>query len=793
MPIQRLITFAKGLWSYQPGAPEDSLVEADNVQLDEIGKLEVRPGLDWLVGNAPTYTSLMRSANSTMVTTLKRIRNTLYIMTSTALYRASPSLNIKQVTKTAPYGSFTGLDYEATAGTSFSSYIAGPLNSLGARENACPNGSASAAQAMKVFETEKGDIYSWSTGSPVKRGFFYDQHDATPGDFRATTIGLPKLYADPNPVYLGGGGYNYIYYFHYFFKYVVNGKSFVDYGPVTQVSVLDVDNPIGGGGSVLFNNLQYPEKYNQAWASYDANSASGNFSVGIAIYRTKHNGSVPYFKDTILFGTNHTDTRTDAVLPRTTVHPLPSVLYTFGGVEEDAPVQHLDEDYTQNRGPQLFTLANNCAWYAKFYEDGNLNLYDLLQSKPLKYGAVPGSFRISLKEELVGLNYIDIYPIVFTKQHKVYRIEGIIDETGAGTHTARLIDDTIGVIHDNCIVKVQNRLFFISDTGTVAWTDGYKVVDICGQYDGLEYLFRFIDAGAIKGAYDRVRNVVQWLCTLPGATIPAPTALYIVEVNLNYQDFPVTLRYVPMESLSANNVPFSAIDCEDGFTLLGTSHGYLMKLSNNVVDDIAYDSATAGSTWKTRAVRYNVLTSPISMGNIFVTKWVTKIYVFFKNFYDLYRDISAAVTTTTDENTTDEKSLKVIDETGTNKALHIVKRWIPRTSLRSRFRQLRFSKPYLELYNSTNYANATVSGTTAVLASGTWPTGIENYFLKVGATSRRIVSVSGNTITLSGSQTAGVSAWTIHGYRKGEKVKFEGIEVEFNHIGESIEPYRNNP
>lgn len=566
-----------------------------------------------------------------------------------------------------------------------------------------------------------------------------------------------------------GGGGTYLYYAHYFHQYTYNGLTFIDFGPVAQDFVTHGQD-IGTGTRATDVTGQVAAK---TWGNSMPSVALGSI-VGIAMYRTKKNGTTAYLvSDRLDNITSWSDNKTDTQIPIQSSYLLPSVVYIDGGVLDD------ESDMTSsNNGTQRIMLANNCMWAIARRKANTLR-----QSKPLQYNSWPGSFGIDFNEDIVDFDRVDIYPVVFTIS-SVTRIENTVDARGIGIPRRRLISENLNVLK-NSLVRHDTSLFGIATQGFFK-TDAFKIDML--KTDLIAFMSQY--TAVIQGKYHAEANKVFWLVQRTGGND-------ILEMDLSHQSTPIITFYRHDSSLAYT---ITSIESDRDFLWAGCSNSTLIKFNPYLSSDKVPVINDVPSAWLKRPIVPTVTTVPISMGERFATKWFTKIYLFCKNFGLLWPNLTLKVTSLAEVNAADNKDLKIIRERGNTTTIFSVKRWMRRGKIRSRYRQFTLAAAQVIITDSTTLGTVTTNPgvPNAVLAAGVFPAevvpGMLMYFDSDGYTvGYPIITVSGDTVIFGTVPPALAGAlWTINGYPMDEIVQFDGIELEYAPTGETIEGYKTS-
>ena len=333
------------------------------------------------------------------------------------------------------------------------------------------------------------------------------------------------------------------------------------------------------------------------------------------IYRTEDNGTIFYKLGTFsISGGNYTDTTADASLISG------EKLYTTGGVFENGMM---------DKKPEFSTFANNALWVAdtKYIYQSKIGIPD----------AFPGSFRVESPEggKITGLNHIDIYPIVGTNTG-LYRLEGLVDDLGNGSHRLRTISREHGVLSNRTMVKLDRQIAYLSDDG-IRITDGYTSRKISGHWDeGYKKYFKgsILYNGAryprwkfSKGVWDKVNNRIYWFLPSPHPTVTAEARDYIC-VDMSYQHeygYPITTGQTRLTVV--------AVTSADGFLQIGTTLGEILGQDGSTNKDVS--SNINISNPDPYPIKWEYESNVLSFGSSIVRKWFTLVLIHLRNLSDI--------------------------------------------------------------------------------------------------------------------------------------------------------------
>ncbi len=607
------------------------------------------------------------------------------------------------------------------------------------------------------------------------------------GVFQVNTAGLPDLETDPTVTGTAGTA-NFIYKFFRKHTYFVDDLEFEVDGPVTTVQA---DNLTTGTKSIS----SIPVLANGTATCYDT------ANITVEIYRTENDGTTYYFVGSVTNGTTtFSDTVTDTVL---VTH---SQIYTAGGVlSHDSPPP-----------AKFITVVNNIAVYANVVEDGVNNPARFRLSVPDSPDHCPGQLGDNLELPITGLNSIGIYPILFCRD-RMYRLEGIFDETGNGAPQIREISRVKGTISNNSIVQVPGGLVF-AGVDQFYFTDGYQVtpIDIHHVNSFKELVSSAAFEKKITGRYDSQENRVYWgVCdeTSSGDN----NKFWVLDLNFANALTPESTftKISNVDSWQPTDIEFF-----DGTIVIADTRGYLFKFNPNGLTDPSVNVATNPSTWSTNAVIYDYESCATSFGITSLFKFTPTVNLQAKNTSNITIQI----------NTTDEDSgifipLKEIRVRNgivwgdpsiiwndpsinylwnVNKMIRAMRRF-PAGSLRTIYKAIQITNAYTNIYNSDSFSTGNIDATAKTLtltnAALAFGSEIVNYFVSFEIDNYtqdyKITARNSNTILTyqdpsNLSTTALASKWLIKGYVKGDQLDLISYAVPFALVGENQEVFRGD-
>ncbi len=388
--------------------------------------------------------------------------------------------------------------------------------------------------------------------------------------------------------------------------------------------------------------------------------------ISVEVYRNTDSGSIFYKLTEIVQAglpfVGFPDNTPDSTLQER------EVLYTTGGV--------VPNQMTSDR-PKFATYANDALWLFS----GSRGW----QSKVGIYDAVPGSFNFIIREgeRITGCNTLDIFPIVGTRQG-VYRIEGIVDDLGNGTHRVRTISEEHGCMSNKTMVRAKNKIFFWSDDG-IYETNGYQAKKVSGSYDTryLEIVNRVGNNGLIDaifiadGAYDVDNERIMWIFPREDGD----------EYNRDY--IVLHLSHPTEEGYAITSGGFehycTSISAANGSFFVSTVDGSVLK-----EDPLRFTDLPVSPALGSPVIRFdwNYVSCSLSFGTRKIAKWFTRLFL---TFQAKGTALSAQVYEDTDESGT-FRELNAIEEPVKSTGQYALKRWFKKGRIRGKYKQVMVSR-----------------------------------------------------------------------------------------------------
>lgn len=593
------------------------------------------------------------------------------------------------------------------------------------------------------------------------------------GDTRLVTAGLPQPSTDP--IITGSGTKNYVYAFLYFYEYRVGTTLFQDYGPtrlIRKVSAHDTSNSISAI-PVLSNGSDY---------NYDVTN------VKVKVFRTTHNGSTFYYIGQVSNGTTTlVDTITDANLV------LGESLYTNGGIQPNDPPPP----------SRAIFEANGTYYYIDVIQSTEEKPFRLLQSITNDPDSVPASFFSDFKSTAKGGGAVGRSAVAFTENETV-RLDGIIDETGAGLVTKETISNTVGCVAHNSIVQTSDGLYFAGKDAFYL-TNGYgkptKLAKKANNSSKIDNIYKAlvstdVRASRIQGVYQELTNRVFWAVSNTGTD---NDTLFVYDET---HDLFTTISFTN----SGIQPTALLVDGED--LIIGDARGYLFRLSDQYYTYPVVDTSKAVTSWIYETIIYRWKSVQLGMGDSSVNKWFNKINVqgnpetniamgvrVYTNGEPEYKELypirllpsfvwDDPLFTWGDEGF-------IWNRTAT---LNQTRRFAS-GRLRARHRAIEFTNAYTTLQGSTNELSSYVTinsvlkiATLVDPSNYSFGSNNEGYDFIVDGKSYKVTSGTEDTLTLadpSNTLTSGNYEWFLKGYGKGQRAHLLNFSIDYETISDA--------
>jgi len=582
---------------------------------------------------------------------------------------------------------------------------------------------------------------------------------------------------------------NYVYTIAAFYEYMVGTVTFQDVGPTYTHQIEGMESPDVGAVGIT----QIPVIVNGTGNNYDT------ANIKWYIFRTLANGTTSTLVDSVSNGTTtYTDISSDADIENN----LP--LYTDGGIQSNDPPPNAKYNVT----------VNNSTWYGHVKIGTEQHKSRLYQSIAFDPDSVPGSFFIDIEDEILGLGAINIYPIVFCKNH-IYRIEGSLDETGAGFVTKREISRTVGSLNHLSIVDAREGLFFAGNDGFY-FTDGFRIQKLTDQLD--KSYRAIISTNAQKeriiGQYEKENDRILWAVSESSAS-PDNDKIWVLDLKWGVKGRSTFTTLSNSDSWSPSAL---GITPDEKTIVIGDRRGYIFKFDTNTFTDAKIDLAVPAADWDTKAIIYELEWIKTKFDTSYRRKWVTGIVVNLENVTNLSLSILSE-----NDNSGNFKEMREIrfrenitwgDEAGPDwgdysklflwRTFPIIsaKRRFPRNSLRTTFKSVKFTNSNTIITTSDVLGLSTIDNTLKTITledvGAVWPSDVIDQFLTFSndgfATQYLIAERTSDTVLTyqdsSNSSPSGASQqWEIRGVAKGEVFAMSNFSIQWLPITPTHLPY----
>ncbi len=446
------------------------------------------------------------------------------------------------------------------------------------------------------------------------------------------TAGLPKItdYAASVTITPDTAGTvkTYIYAFHYFYSYTVDGTTFEDNGATytqTVTTLKDITDAVTDAtAQVVITAIPY--------ISPALNWDVAN--VKVKVFRTIDGGTTLYHVGTITpvagvypsFTDDYIDDASIAAVPNyTRILTNQATIYTDGGVVDNDPVPFC----------KYLHVANDIGWYANVLEKIGASYepyaFRVRQSIPGDPDSAPESFFVDLEEEITGISSRDAVPVVFCK-NSIYRIDGYFDELGRGGAIAQKISSTIGCISHLSIVQTPEGLFFAGNDGFY-FTDGYRIAKLSQSIDDTyrDMTRTALQKKGICGLYDLQNRRVYWSVQTDQSGSDVDT-LYLLELSWglkpesSFTTWSGGASFAPTALLLLPHAFSSDLSRERAF-LRADSRGYIFAHDETLKNDPLVDVGASPTTWKAARIDYEFRSCATNFGIDILRKWVPKIQI----------------------------------------------------------------------------------------------------------------------------------------------------------------------
>ena len=733
--------FSGGMTDYYLGAALNKFQQADNFLLykhGQVAKLITRPGSVIWDEDYP------RIPSSNRISALHDFDDTVLVQAATNVYY----LDSGWQTLTGPSGN-----------------------------TVLPTGTSTSA-VVTTAEWNNHVFISTDGYSKVQK-IFRDGSNA----LKVRTAGLPGLASTPTATSATpGSGISYIYAFCYKYEYQVGTLTFIDRGPVTEITytattAASTDNVTLGSLPVISNG---------STDNYDTTS------IKLEIYRTTDGGQLLLYVGEVTNGTtSYVDNKTDAALAAA----VP--LYTSGGVvDNDAPPLckyiHITEDH---------------GYFANVKIGSEVHSNRVYQSIGGDIDSVPATFYCQVDGEITGLSSVKGSPIVFCKNGSIYRIEGRIDYLGQGDMTARKIAETAPFNSPRSIVQTLEGIFFAGMDGFY-FCDGYTVDKVNDELDKTFKTVAESDARLkrIYGVYDSRQRRIWWAVSKEADATDNDTCFIL---DLNYG---VTKKMPFTTATAGESFAPSALLFVDGSLLRADTRGYIFEhAASGSFTDPKVDTSVDASEWEEQVILYDYRGPATDFGTLYVRKFVPRINVVCQNETNLSlqinvinddgRKIGALSPVRFRGNVTwGDPNVIWGDPTLTWNYEGLIDEWrrVPANNLRCSYMQVQLTNAVVAIISSDELGTVEVnsSAKTATLTnsgSADFPGNLVDYYIAFSVDNYSneylITAVTSDVVTYSDtdgrSQTLVGSEFVIRGKPKGEILSLLGLVINYTVFGQT--------
>lgn len=419
--------------------------------------------------------------------------------------------------------------------------------------------------------------------------------------FVTRNAGLPKPDNGSISHTSGAGSNTYIYAFVWTYKYTIGSVEFLDISTPTYYTVSSATAPTST--TIQLNNL--PVLANGVSENWDTTN------VKLEIYRTKNNSTVEYLVGEITNGTTtYSDTMGDTALGQG------DKLYTNGGIRpNDEPPK-----------AKYLHIVNDVCYYCHVKEGSSVVPNRIRQGVAGDPDSCPSSFYVDLQDDIVGINSINRYPVVFCDDY-IYRLEGTYDETGGGGIDAFIIDRSVGCVSSSSIVNAQGMLFWASKTGFYA-TNGYKTFKISDEFNSRysKLVETSEQAKRIYGVYDALNRRILWAAT-SNSTLTENDILFVFDLRWGVRAESVFTTWEGGETFTA-----PCLLVQGSSVLRGTKEGYLLEHAPGETYDVKVDTTKNPADWHWETVIYDYTSVSFDFGTSAIKKKVTWLSLIAENF-----------------------------------------------------------------------------------------------------------------------------------------------------------------
>ncbi len=632
----------------------------------------------------------------------------------------------------------------------------------------------SAGNTTNVLSVAKwnGHLYLTSDAFPRPQKIYRDNA----GDYQLRTSGLPKLATAPT-VTPGAGANSYIYSFHHEYTYTVDDRTFQDFGAVTQVEVVNSDDP----GTTPNSISAIPVLSNGASDNWDT------ADIRIFIFRTLAGGQDSYkigevTNGTTVFNDNFADTAIEDN----------ERLYIDDGTLDFDPVPV----------SKYVHVVNNTGYAAHVKEGSEIFKNIVRQSTPGDPDSYPEGFEVEVEDEIIGMSSARSVPIVLCKK-KIYRIEGFYDQFGRGVPIPVSISDTAGCVSNNSAVQVDSGtgsggIFWFGNDG-VYYSDAYQVLKVSdGNNERYKALMAaIVDKKRIQGRYDEKERRVYWTVQKNSSSLENDCLLVL---ELRYGISPD----MPFTTWSGTSLRPTDIEFYGGQMYRADSRGFVFIHDVQYTTDPKVDTTENVEDWNRETIIWNYESINYNFGSTHLRKFVPKVLITAAN----KNNTSIQMIATNDDGRL-VRPLKMIrwrrnfvwgdddfvwgSPDCVWNAIGIIEQWrrFPAKGLRLSYLSLQITNAQSLIIGSDSIGTATfdnVAKTVLLDNAGTqdWPTQSVDYVVKTEVDNYQtefVVSARSNdTLTVldpNNTLPLGSYKWELWGYKKGEPLNLLSYNIHW--------------
>jgi hypothetical protein len=389
---------------------------------------------------------------------------------------------------------------------------------------------------------------------------------------RITTVGLPSFTATQKTAFSASGtaGANsYIIAVIWTYEYVVGG---VTYRKVSRTHRKTISNL--SGANISFSNIPVLDP-----TDYIGDNHYDIANIKAEVYISIANGTALFRVATVNNGTLTSGPHTI----NDTTHISNVGLYTNGGLlDHDNPPVCKD-----------IQLVNDTAYYlntVEEFDDGTSEPkpFRIIQSIPGVATSINNDFFLDLDDDIVGGGVANGNLIVFTDTF-IYRIEGQISASGAGSMRAITINKDIGCMSRDSIVSTKDGVFFAGRDGFY-FTNGTSFKELTAGDKSLERIYRKlvmtdVIANRINAILDATNNRIVWSTSSSS------------EASENDQWWVYDITFDAFTTANGSSFYSSCLLYDREKIYRGDDFGYVYEHSEDIDCDFKRDTTKAITLW----------------------------------------------------------------------------------------------------------------------------------------------------------------------------------------------------